>query len=386
MDKLYDYIQDLHTTLDYLPVEAIREVVNILHDARLREKQIFVMGNGGSATTASHFVCDLGKNTRVDHWPYFRMIGLTDNIAAITAYANDEGYENVFSQQLVGLMRAGDIVIAISASGNSKNVLKAVDIANDCGAYTIGLTGFDGGKLAKLVKKNVHVPSNRIEQVEDIHLMIEHMIVTALRDSTQPITIRDNIDLMLAKDLTLVSKNAEAAEASETSKLMIERIRLALEQLYTAKRETLTSPEMYDLLTHVLQGLVDSASAVSGSLLVLDNNGSVKDGVLAYGGDIEARSAQQLGELLNKGLAGWVVRHNKPALVPSTRDDPRWLTRSWEETDNSSRSAISLPLIDGTQMIGVLTLVRPRQNQFTREDLAQLTTLAILLSLRDYAG
>src|SRR5512146_2127398 len=134
MDKIYDYIQDMHNSLDYLPVKEIREVVNLLHDARLKEKTIFIMGNGGSATTASHFVCDLGKNTRVENWPYFRVIGLTDNVASITAYANDEGYENIFSQQLVGLLRSGDVVIAISASGNSKNVLKAIEVANNCGA------------------------------------------------------------------------------------------------------------------------------------------------------------------------------------------------------------------------------------------------------------
>jgi len=140
------------------------------------------MGNGGSASTASHFVCDLAKNTRRDGLPHYRVIGLTDNMAIFSAYANDEGYENVFAQQLANLILPGDIVIGISASGNSPNVINAIHEAKRHQVTTIGFTGFDGGRLGPLVDINIHVKSNVIEHVEDIHLMLEHMIVKAIKD------------------------------------------------------------------------------------------------------------------------------------------------------------------------------------------------------------
>ena len=183
MKPIQDYISQLHKTLDELPEAQIIEMIDILHEARLSQRQIFIMGNGGSASTASHFVCDLSKNTRKSHLPNFRVIGLADNMAVLSALANDEGYENVFAQQLVSFVHPGDVVIAISASGNSPNVLKAIEQANYMGARTVGMTGFDGGKLAKLVQINVHVPSHIIEHVEDIHLILEHVITKALRDT-----------------------------------------------------------------------------------------------------------------------------------------------------------------------------------------------------------
>jgi D-sedoheptulose 7-phosphate isomerase len=182
MDPISEYINDLQQVLLRLPKEPIYQVVDVLHEARLNDRQVFILGNGGSASTASHFACDLAKNTRIPGWPSFRVLPFTDNMALMTAYANDEGYENVFSQQLACFVRAADIVIGISTSGNSPNVLNAIKLANEMEATTIGMTGFDGGQLAGLVDINLHVRSNRIEQVEDVHLMFEHVITFALRD------------------------------------------------------------------------------------------------------------------------------------------------------------------------------------------------------------
>jgi D-sedoheptulose 7-phosphate isomerase len=184
MDHVQGYIQEIHNTLDLLPGSSIEQFIDILFEARIHDRQVFAMGNGGSATTASHFVGDLGKNTHIPGLPRFRIIGLVDNVASITAYANDEGYENIFSEQLAGFVRENDVVMGVSTSGNSKNVLKAFELANSAGAITVALTGFDGGKLASLAKLNIHVPSFRIEQVEDIHLMIEHMVISALKNSS----------------------------------------------------------------------------------------------------------------------------------------------------------------------------------------------------------
>lgn len=176
------YILELQNTLMQLPTARIQEAIDLLVEARTERRQVFIMGNGGSASTASHFVCDLAKNTRNPELPNFRVIGLTDNMAIFSALANDDGYENVFAQQLASFVEADDIVIGISASGNSANVLNAIELGNKVGARTIGMTGFDGGQLRKMVDIDIHIPSDCIEHVEDIHLMLEHLICKAIKE------------------------------------------------------------------------------------------------------------------------------------------------------------------------------------------------------------
>ena len=175
------YVSEIAGALERLPWTEIDEVIAVLQNARLRGHQVFIFGNGGSAATASHFACDLGKGTEVPGTPCFRAIALTDNMSAFSAYANDCGYEQVFSRQLANLLRPGDVVIGISGSGNSANVLNAVQLARESGATTIGLVGFDGGKLKSLVDLSLHIENGCMEQVEDIHLMLEHLICSTLR-------------------------------------------------------------------------------------------------------------------------------------------------------------------------------------------------------------
>jgi len=175
-----NYLAGLHAALDRVHVKNIYKTISVLHAARLSGNTIFVMGNGGSATTAGHFVCDLSKSTRQPDLPPFRVIGLADNMAMISAYSNDEGYEYAFARQLANHMRLNDVVVAISASGNSPNVLRAVELASRLGARTIGLTGYNGGVLRSLVQVEINVPSTSIKHVEDLHLAILHMICDAL--------------------------------------------------------------------------------------------------------------------------------------------------------------------------------------------------------------
>jgi D-sedoheptulose 7-phosphate isomerase len=185
MEIIQDYISTLQLTMDQLRRQSIADVIDLLQQGRRKGSQVFILGNGGSASTASHFACDLSKNTRQDGLPHFRVIGLTDNMAMFSALANDEGYENVFSEQLASLVRPGDIVIAISASGNSKNVINAAEAAHRYEATVIGFTGFDGGRLRQLANVNIHVNSNIIEHIEDIHLMLEHLIVKTIKEQVQ---------------------------------------------------------------------------------------------------------------------------------------------------------------------------------------------------------
>lgn len=192
MNSIVDYLSGLKQVLDGLPLSDIAAVVDALHEARLNHQRVFIMGNGGSASTASHFVCDLGKNTRVAGVPNFRVIGLTDNMALFSALANDEGYEKVFSEQLASHIRPGDVVIGISTSGNSPNVVNAIRLANQVPAKTIGFTGFDRGQLGPLVDIEVHVPSHLIEHVEDVHLVLEHLITRELRERARELGLIDS--------------------------------------------------------------------------------------------------------------------------------------------------------------------------------------------------
>ncbi|HJO69661.1 MAG TPA: SIS domain-containing protein [Rhodospirillales bacterium] len=175
------YLKRLNDVLAGLDLDAVAGFVEILLDARERDGRIFFIGNGGSAATASHFANDLAIGTRAREVP-FRAISLTDNNAVVTAIANDDGYDAVFVQQLEVLARPGDVVVAISASGNSPNVLRAVEWANGHDAITVGLIGFDGGKLGKLARHVVHVPSETGEYgpVEDAHMVLDHLIANYL--------------------------------------------------------------------------------------------------------------------------------------------------------------------------------------------------------------
>jgi len=174
------YLGEVKSAIDGLPETRIEAVVQLLWQAYLEERQVFIIGNGGSAATASHFACDLSKSTIRAGMGRFRVIALTDNVPLITAWANDSSYENVFAEQLCNLMNEGDLLIAISGSGNSPNILKAVQVAGSMRAATIGFTGFIGGKLKDMVDLCVVVPSNCMAQIEDVHLILEHAISTCL--------------------------------------------------------------------------------------------------------------------------------------------------------------------------------------------------------------
>jgi D-sedoheptulose 7-phosphate isomerase len=173
------YLSDLLGSLD---VEAIEKTIAIFQKARADGKTIFFVGNGGSAATCSHFAEDLEYGTRTEGKNTFRVLSLVDNTAYVTAVGNDEGYENIFLRQLQNHFSTGDILIAISASGNSPNVIKAVEYANDHGGITIGIIGFDGGILKNLCHYCIHVKTVKgaYGPVEDVHLVLGHIVSTYL--------------------------------------------------------------------------------------------------------------------------------------------------------------------------------------------------------------
>jgi len=169
------YIQDLTITLNNSNLEAISEIRDALDNTKGR---IYIIGNGGSAATASHMVNDLGAGLRRREIKYFDVESLNDNTPVCTAIANDIGYENIFYMQLKGRLKPEDILIAISCSGNSENIIKAVEYANQEKAKVIGITGFDGGKLKPMSNINYHVQteSGQYGIVEDAHMILNHII------------------------------------------------------------------------------------------------------------------------------------------------------------------------------------------------------------------
>jgi D-sedoheptulose 7-phosphate isomerase len=179
------YTSQLNEALDQLPEDKFAEINSVLQDARKTGKQIFVIGNGGSASTASHMVCDFNKNTREAGKNRMRAICLNDNVPSVLAYANDEGYDIIFSEQLSALGRADDILIAISGSGNSSNILKAIETARQMNIKVIGLTGFKGGKMKAMTDICMVVPSTSMEIIEDAHLIINHILAGLLRGGVQ---------------------------------------------------------------------------------------------------------------------------------------------------------------------------------------------------------
>lgn len=181
MNPFTHYLSEHHEILNQTATQTLDTILDILERAREQRQHIFVFGNGGSASTASHFAADLSKNTVRSHMPRFQVACLNDNMAIFSAYANDDGYESVFAEPLISLSDPGDVAIAISASGNSPNVLRAVQAANERGLVTIGLSGMNGGKLRDLAQHCIVVPSHSYEHIEDTHLLLCHALVATIK-------------------------------------------------------------------------------------------------------------------------------------------------------------------------------------------------------------
>ena len=171
------YFKHLTQILSELDLSSIEKFIGLLLSARKEGKNVYFIGNGGSAATASHFANDLAIGTRSKKLP-FKVMSLTDNSSVITAIGNDYGYEQVFVKQLEACLGSGDLLVAISASGNSPNILKAVEYTKENNGITIGLTGFDGGELKKIVDHVIHVPTVNGDYgpVEDVHMILDHVV------------------------------------------------------------------------------------------------------------------------------------------------------------------------------------------------------------------
>ncbi|MGD1118537.1 MAG: SIS domain-containing protein [Dehalococcoidales bacterium] len=185
MALIEEYLAGLQECLEELSTHDIEEAANIIFDAYRKRKRIFIMGNGGSATTAIHFARDLQIGTAVAGKPRVRANCIADNMAFITSLANDIGYDRIFEEQLIDQLVKGDVVIGISASGNSPNVLRAIEYARKNGAVTIGFIGFGGGKLKDLADKSIVLSKKNYQQVEDAHMVLAHIIPCRIKEKIE---------------------------------------------------------------------------------------------------------------------------------------------------------------------------------------------------------
>jgi D-sedoheptulose 7-phosphate isomerase len=176
MNYAVSYKTELLKAIESIDLEKVGQAIEWFREAREAGRQIFVCGNGGSASTASHFACDMVKGASYGRDRRFRLMALTDSLPTITAYSNDVSYDVVFEEQLRNFAQEGDVVLAISGSGNSPNVVRAVSWANSAGCRTIALTGKDGGKLGPLAQLDIRISSSHMGRIEDAHMIVCHMI------------------------------------------------------------------------------------------------------------------------------------------------------------------------------------------------------------------
>ena len=182
MEKIKSYLDTINSILNHLPLSKIKEITELFFVTYSNDRFIFLLGNGGSASTASHFACDLAKGTVSSRQKRMKVLALTDNIPTMTAWANDSHYEHIFAEQLANFVSPGDLIVGLSGSGKSKNVLNALSLAKEHKALTVGLTGFDGGEMKEIVDHCLIEPSHNMQQVEDCHLILTHLIFSLLRD------------------------------------------------------------------------------------------------------------------------------------------------------------------------------------------------------------
>jgi D-sedoheptulose 7-phosphate isomerase len=180
------YLVDLKDLLDRFDHDVFEKIVDLILAAYENEKHIFVMGNGGSGSTASHFACDINKGCCLDLDKKFKMISLSDSIPTMLAYANDLSYDAIFVEQMKNFFKPGDLVIGISGSGNSENVLQAIKYANENNGTTIGLSGYSGGKLSAMVDVSLVADIQDMQKTEDVHMIVIHMIMQAVFRSLHP--------------------------------------------------------------------------------------------------------------------------------------------------------------------------------------------------------
>jgi D-sedoheptulose 7-phosphate isomerase len=384
MDRKALHIRELQQALDRLPLDKIDQVIAALHKARINGKHVFVLGVGSSAVVAFHFVGDLCAIPRQRGGAGFKAISLTEYATMFSMHMEGEDIETLSVNRLDNLLSRGDTLVIFSISGSSRIALRAVELANRRGATTIGITGEDEGRITSLVDIGICIPTKCVEYIQEIHLIVQNIITQSLREKTLPIPA-----------LTVTEKPIPKANPLDHSSLFRsltveyidqpsspERSRAQVELFSELSNELAHELELRDLLSRVLRLTLNKFRASSGTFVVLNERLEAVEGSVFFNGEAVPYTVQPYSEIIERGLAGWVVKNRQAALIRNTRDDPRWLPRSWDE---ENRSAICVPVLDNDRVNGVLTLVTKQPGGFSEEDLSLLAAVTMFINFVNYA-
>lgn len=182
LDMIRSYLDGVSSLAMRIPPEEIRRVTDTILQAWRNGRRVFVFGNGGGSATSAHFVCDLAKGTSSPDRRRLKAISLAENVPLLTAWANDTDYTNTFGEQLRNLVEPGDVVIGLSGSGRSPNVVNALRLANEMGAVSVLFSGYDGGEAAHVASESIIVPSDDMQQIEDVHLILAHIVFRCVKE------------------------------------------------------------------------------------------------------------------------------------------------------------------------------------------------------------
>jgi len=372
------YITNLPFTLDPIPLDMVEKSINLLNRARMMNKQVFIMGENSGQLLASLFACDLAKEYRQDAWTIFHLDWVPEEGLPAVKTGDRLPYQQLFIRQFISHVRADDVLIVLSPDGNRPMTLHALQLAKKAGAHSLAITGIERGHLGLQAEINLHIPCETDEQFNDGVLILEHIILRALREITGTAQ-QGQAEADRYGRGWLTPASVTGSDAATDMNLSI-RAKTVYGALHALGMETRQAVNRDHLLRQVLEVSIHVLGADSGSLVLFDEQGIAREAVLAYEGQVNIYPVEHVIDILQRGLAGWVVQHRQPVLIGNTRNDSRWLRRAWEEKSNS-RSAISAPLMDGEYVFGVLTLVHSKTDQFREDDLVLLGAIAVNASM-----
>lgn len=387
MESIARHVRELEQLLDQLPLDKIEQVISILQDARIKGKLILILGIGRYASMASRFAGDLCKIPHQRGMSGFKAIGLSESTPWFSSSVDGEDVEPLIVNQLDSLLSRGDILLVFSLSGNSKIVLRVIELANRRGAITIGFMGDDEGRLKSVVDVGICVATQCGEYIEDTYLIMQNLITQAIKEETLVLPTSPKAEQLLLKSRSNPHSSLFRSMTHENSAkdLTPERSRTWLELFNELSKELAYESELRDLLRRVLLLTLNKLHASSGTFVVLNEQYEAIEGAMVINGEARPYTLHQYADIIERGLAGWVVNNRQGALISNTRDDPRWLSSSWGEESGRVHSAICAPVIDNDRVVGILTLTDERPGRFSEEDLSLLAAVTMFITLVNYA-
>jgi phosphoheptose isomerase len=379
--KIRTYITNLPLTIDPLPLESIEKAITMINSKRKQGRQIFVMGDDISSTMANLFARELGKDTLQGEIRICLVRNSRTFTEATPRVRNWNNFKEISTLELPHLIQQSDVLVGIAVDDKLPTIIAGVNLARKAKAKIILITGMIQERTIQADVK-VYIPGDSQEQVEEALLILLHIVSKALHEMIENDERAEykqrspSMPLVLDADpvnpcfTNMINRDFPFVTTSDRAKLLMKNLR------------ELNEPNFGDYLTEyhlrkLLEVSLEIFGATSGSLIILNERGDVNLAAIAYERKVNLYPADHLLDTIQQGLAGWVLAECQPALIEDTKDDPRWLRRSWDESP-SSRSAMSTPILEGDRSIGVLTIVHKNPRYFRSADLDLLVAIAAI--------